>query len=1056
MYAHCMTPELTPALWENPAVQSLNRLPSRSPLIPFSSNEAAFSDCIAGPEFRTPEQNPWYLPLDGKWRFKLLENPADDTGEWVKPESNVRQWPEISVPGTWSRQGYDKPHYTNVQMPFSDLPPHAPAANPTGCYRRTFAIPFQWKKRRIVLHIGSAESCALIYVNGAFAGAGKDTRLPSEFDISPFVKSGENILCIKVIRYSDASYVEDQDQWWYGGIHRSVFLYSTEDCYIKDVKALPGAEDGKLAFSVTIGGADNGSGANEAVAQEEGIPCIIRYALYPFSLPEKKEDLSRIKAKNPICSGELSVVCNYRINANRFSTEIEIKNPALWSHESPALYVLVLSLDREKRNIENVALCTGFRSIKIANRELLINGKPVLIKGVNRHEHDEKTGKTLSIESMVRDIQLLKQHNFNAVRTCHYPNDERWYELCDRYGIYLIDEANIENHCFYDQLCRDSAWTTAYLSRIQRMAERDKNHPAILMWSLGNESGDGENHTAGNGWLRRYDPSRPVHYEGAVRPVTGQGAYTLDSLQRGRGLTDIVSPMYPAIELITDFAKSCDDERPLIMCEYSHAMGNSNGSLADYWDAIENHHGLQGGFIWEWIDHGLEAFTPEGKKYWKYGGDFGDEPTDYDFCCDGLLFPDQSPKPAMAECKQVFAPVRLQPVPGKPFDFMVENRFDFSPTGNIELYWKLCNDGTEIVSEIRELPALLPGSTAPITFPAPESFVIQQYTGTIYIHAEFRLKNAVPLIPAGHTIAQAQRILRDVPPPEIHRIGDPTLVFTKESEKELVDLISHGLPSLFRIPTENDGLKTIAHLRANPAAQFYYKNKALYPWLNLDLLHIRLRNAKTDIFHYEGYLTQFFTAALYSGDQATTAYSDLPLGIFSRYVVPPNSEHPAIVEYVFDLEPTLPELPRVGISFPVGSAYNRIRWFGDGPHESYPDRCAGSFLGEYEQSLEELETPYIVPQENGNRTHIRWLKLISPEHTITIRAECPVHFSVCRYDPEQMLAALHTSDLIPMTDSYYLNIDAGVRGVGTATCGPDTREKYRIRPGYYKFRLSID
>ena len=778
-----------PPIWENPEIQEVNRLPMRSPLLPFcSSSDAsatdapasaaidakteAIADAIAGPEFRSLSRNGYCLCLDGDWRFKLLDSPLGDsspnaavtgfeTPDWTAPSYDAADWAEIKVPGTWTRQGFDKPHYTNVQMPFQAEPPHAPEDNPTGLYRRSFALPPSWKGRRVVLHLGSAESCAIIYVNGILAGAGKDTWLPSEFDISPFLKEGENILCIKVIRYSDASYVEDQDQWWYGGLHRNVFLYATEPCYIKDIKALPGVVDsnggstfGVLDFSVTLGGKlpVSLSSGNEAAGVPTESPFTVKYALYPFTLPKDENDAQETAAKlaqgKPLAQGELVLACDYRTNSNTTEGQIRLDTPKVWSHETPHLYVLAVSLFRDGRHIESTAFCTGFRNIRIAQRELLVNEKPVLIKGVNRHEHDEKTGKTLSTEGMVRDIMLLKTHNFNAVRTSHYPNDERWYELCDRYGIYLVDEANIEHHCFYDQLCRDSDWAYAYARRIQRMAERDKNHPSVIIWSLGNESGDGANHSLGAAWVRRYDPFRPVNYEGAVRPERNQGPFTLDSLGRGKGLTDIVGPMYPEIELITDYVKYREDHRPLIMIEYSHAMGNSNGSLADYWKAIESHHGLQGGFIWELIDHGQEAFAPDGTKYWKYGGDFGDLPSDYDFCLDGLLFPDQTPKPAMAECRQIFAPVRLSPVPGKPFGFILENRYDFSTLDGLLLNWKLCTESSGGGEKILRngsmaAPPLGPGEKREIVIAMADNAldgILAEHPGAVYLHVDFALK----------------------------------------------------------------------------------------------------------------------------------------------------------------------------------------------------------------------------------------------------------------------------------------------------------------------------
>ena len=1116
-------------LWENPEIQEINRLPMRSPLMPFASPEEALADAIAGPEYRREDANPLCLSLDGEWQFRLLESPLEDLppagdncnpgarreGEglslWVNPDYTDDSWSSIHVPGTWTRQGFDKPHYTNVQMPFQAAPPLAPKNNPTGLYRKTFAIPNGWKDRRVVLHIGSAESVSLIYVNGFFAGAGKDTRLPSEYDITGFLKEGENLLCIKVVRYSDASYVEDQDQWWFGGIHRSVYLYSTEECYISDIKAVPGSVYfgtelplGKIELEVTVGGKvpESRSMGNVAVAAGEA-PFTVKYSIFPFNYPKSYEDSAEkaralFNCKDRIIGrdfyqGETGLSCDYRSNSNTAHGELLLENPRLWSHEKPRLYLLLVSLYRGGKHIESAAFVTGFRNLKVENRELKINGRAVLIKGVNRHEHDEKTGKTLSTKAMVRDLELLKAHNFNAVRTSHYPNDERWYELCDRYGIYLVDEANIETHCFYDQICNEGRWLNAFVTRMQRMAERDKNHPSIIIWSLGNESGWGPNHDAGAAWLRSYDPSRLLNYEGAIRPkVRGQGSADLDSLCQGKNVTDIIGPMYPQIELITDFVKYREDHRPLIMIEYSHAMGNSNGSLADYWNAIENNHGLQGGFIWEWIDHGLEAFTSDGRKYWKYGGDFGDEPSDYDFVCDGLLLPDQSVKPGMEECKQVFAPARLIPIPEKPFGFLVENRYDFTRLGILELRWKLCVDlvnrdfsgrdspentgGKEKV--LREgsipLPDIEPGQKAEIIIleDPPELGVL---AGTVYIRADFVLAKNTPLVKAGYIAGRAERILREALPPALawytsmaDKGNHPAA--SVERAEELEKFAGSFKPSLFRVPTQNDGLKTFMHLRFDPAAAFFYRGKAMYYWLDLDLMHMRFLDEKTENCLYEGYSAKRYTAALAAGENAAKEYRDRRLGSFTAIsALVHNGQSPSLIlDIVFDLDPNLPELPKVGISAKVPARYGKISWFGRGPGESYPDRLAAAFLARYEHKISELEVPYVMPQENGNRSGVRNFTLIAESKntsgagqnwpgSITIRAEAPVNFSVSRYSQENLWEARHTCDLEDLSagaDGYYfLNIDIAQRGVGTATCGPDTRPEYRVRPGLYRMKL---
>jgi beta-galactosidase len=801
---------------------------------------------------------------------------------------------------------------------------------------------------------------------------------------------------------------------------------------------------------------------------EAGSPFVIEYAVYPFALPESRSAAEgyagKLMDQGPLAGGRVEFTPAYRQNANIAKAEITVPRPRVWSHEAPNLYVLRVSLSRDGGHIESAAFLTGFRTVKIANRELLINGRMVYLKGANRHEHDEKTGKTLSTAAMKKDIVLLKTHNFNAVRTCHYPDDERWYDLCDRYGIYLVDEANVESHAYYSQLCWEQSWSYAFAARIQRMVERDKNHPSIIIWSLGNESGSGDNHAMMTAWIHSIDPTRPVNYEGAI------SGGNLDILNSGKEITDIVSPMYPPIERITDFVKYRQDHRPLIMIEYSHAMGNSNGSLADYWKAIESHHGLQGGFIWEWIDHGLEAFTPEGVKYWKYGGDFGDEPSDKDFIVDGLILPDQSLKPGMAECRQVQSPLRLKNAEGKPWTFTVENRQDFTTTEGCALEWKLLLDdaarGAETVldSGTAVIPNLEPGASAEITLKPPAGFNLQALGGTVYLHFDFKLKNDTPWAQAGHVIGQAERVLKETPQ-ALSITGAQAL--SAEAAPLAGELAAAFRPSLFRVPTQNDGLKTAIPMRGKPGMEFYYKSKAMFIWLDYDLLHLRTVDEKTERTSWGGWPASRYTATLLAGTGALAEYRDAKLGVYTAVLVPgdPAAGRPFALDITFDLDPGLPELPKIGVTAPVSAAYDTISWFGAGPDESYPDRLAAAFLGRYRHRVADLETPYVMPQENGNRSLVRNLSMLngSPApgkpKALTIWCDTPLNMSALRYTQENLLNALHTCDLADTTKGpggyFTLNLDIAQRGVGTATCGPDTRNEYRVRPGLYRMRLYI-
>lgn len=1031
-------------LWENPQLQELNRLPSRSPLLPFGQVSKAIENAVAGPEYRKLEDNNWYQNLNGTWKFVFSTNPGDAVSSVIPEKAD-----DIKVPGTWTRQGWDKPHYTNVQMPFPELPPKTPKENPTGFYYKNLTLPPEWKNRRIVLHVGSAESLLMVYINGELVGLGKDTRLPSEFDITSYVSSEKEIcLCLKVIRYSDASFIEDQDQWWFGGIHRSVYLYSTDFEYIQDICALPQPK-GELPIKITLGGdLKGGTGiGNGAIQGKENSKFTVKYQVYPFSFPSNSQDVSSFLQKNkPILTTTQEFTCNYRLNSHIIENTLHIPNPTLWSHENPALYIIGIELLRDNRVIETTAFTTGFRKIEIAERELRINDKAVYIKGVNRHEHDQDTGKTLSVENMLKDIMLLKQYNFNAVRTCHYPDDEDWYELCDRYGIYLTDEANIENHCFYDQLCRDERWSYGYLQRVQRMVQRDKNHVSVIIWSLGNESGDGENQVLCNAWVRRYDPTRAVHYEGFIRPEKGQGDFTLDSLARGKGLTDIIGPMYPSIELITDYVKERDDYRPLIMCEYSHAMGNSNGSLADYWKAIEKYPGLQGGYIWDWIDQGLTAHSSTGEKYWKYGGDFGDTPTDFDFCLNGLLFPDQTTKPAMEECKQVFSPIGFKTVQGNPWSFVIENKMDFTPLNLFYAKWSIYNNENLLYEGIEKLPEILPGEKTQLQIVPDRKFQLSAYSGITYIHFDFCLAKDCIWAKKDFRISSAQSILRE------------TLINKERhlSKEKILNFLESLSPCLFRVPTENDGLKNYFNQEGKPESAFYWANKAYIPWIELDLLHLEtkvLENYKTEEFLF------YKCIELSAGKNALPQYKGKKLGeLIIRVPNTKKEQEPVKVDLIFDIDPSIPALPRIGVETIISHTFESITWIGEGPQETYPDRKTGAFLGTYKHSIPELYVPYIVPQENGNRMGTRFLCIESKTEKMQIISENPIHFSASCFTPENMLKATHTYQLkntLKEKEYWTLHLDVAQRGVGTATCGPDTRPEYWVQGGLYKATLYI-
>ena len=992
-------------------------------------------------------------------------------------------------------QGWDKPHYTNVIMPFDGIPPETPAENPTGVYRRHFALPAGWEKRRTVLRVGSAESYLEVYVNGAMAGSSKDTRLPSEYDITELVKPGDNIIVFMVVRYSDASYIEDQDQWWFGGLHRSVFLYSTAPVYLADadVRAEPSADFSSGTVSIRVA-AGYGS---RATGRESASVCL--------------SILSHSGSK--LWSSTASVDPRYQLSRREVAFDAKIENPLPWNHESPNLYTAVLTLvDQDGSEIESRAIRFGFRKIEIRKRCLLINGKRVLIKGVNRHEHDECMAKTLTTEGMLEDILLMKRHNFNAVRTSHYPNDERWYELCDQFGLYVMDEANIENHAFYDHMTRDSRWAAAYIERVQRMVHRDKNHPSIIVWSLGNESGYAQNHDMAAAWVRSFDPSRPVHYEGGVRPEWGQGWHTIESLRRGRSVTDIVNPMYPSIELIKKWDLEVDaseDDRPLIMCEFSHGMGNSNGSLSDYWKAIEESRALQGGFIWDWVDQGIlvdkdgKPVGPRGKKAaafgpagappdlqspaWRYGGDFGDSPGDRDFVLNGLLYPDRSVKPAMAECLKLFQPFRISSVHPGSGQFRFENRLDFTDSSIFAVSWQLVHADIDAsspeLSGIVELPVLGPGESSDFTVSELSLPAVRLLIADTECYIRFSVKLLRPELWAkgGHLAGWEEFPLAAPPAPRFTLAGFKSpaecaalpsgeisisgagyqamlspegFLASFSASHSSANLLAGPLAmNVWRAPTQNDGLKNFAGVRGNPVFAFYYENKAVYPWLDnrLDSLVFAREGGEADI-------SELSRGRIRVTHRVSTA-SGTDIGTFAQDWF--FAADRASVNFTFSLLPSVPEYPRVGLSCALPPEWNGVSWFGRGPGENYPDRKTGSAVGLWHSRVDALYEPYTVPQENGCRTDIRRIGLFHSDDGMTARggririeSAAPCSFGISRFDPSAMWEATHADKLAPL-DGSILFLDAAVRGVGTATCGPDTREEYRVRPGVYRLALSL-
>ncbi|MEZ5197882.1 MAG: glycoside hydrolase family 2 TIM barrel-domain containing protein [Bacteroidales bacterium] len=701
---------------ENPAMFNQNKTAPHSYFIPFQDAKNA-SELLN-------EESPFYHSLNGMWKFNWVRNPADRPVDFMNASFDATSWDEIPVPSNWELQGYGVPIYVNQPYEWTSdpQPPKVPHDyNPVGSYLRNFDVPDNWKDKQVFIHFGAVKSAFFIWINGQYVGYSQGSKTPAEWNITRFLNPGRNVVALQVYRWSDGSYLECQDFWRISGIERDVFLYSTPEVYIRDFFAngslINNYEDGLFSLNADI--------VNSGQFQPG------------FEMQVQLFD----KNNKPVFEHSEELIFN-KSQIAFLDLEEEIRNPEKWTAETPNLYTLILTLKKDRKSIESARHKIGFRTSEIKDGQLLVNGKAILLKGVNRHEHDPVTGHVVSRESMLKDIRLMKQNNINTVRTCHYPDDPYWYELCDEYGLYVIDEANIESHGMgygAKSLAKDPAWENAHLDRVIRLVERDKNHPSVIIWSMGNEAGDGVNFEACYSWIKSRDTSRPVHYERA-----GLGPNT-----------DIYCPMYASVGYIEKYGQK-PQEKPLILCEYAHAMGNSTGNLQDYWDVIEKYDQLQGGSIWDWVDQGLLKTDENGTDYFAYGGDFGPEdvPSDGNFCANGLVSSDRTPHPGLMEVKKVYQYIKFKPVDISKGQIEIRNMYDFMDTDFIDIQWELVGDSKVIREGIVPNPTIEAGESKQFVLPL-EDFI--PFPGVEYFISIKALTNKeLPLIPKGFVVAAEQ------------------------------------------------------------------------------------------------------------------------------------------------------------------------------------------------------------------------------------------------------------------------------------------------------------
>lgn len=1014
--------------WENESLTGSGRLEPHSSYAPFDDRIAAISG------ERT--QSPYFKLLNGAWKFGYFPSPTVVPEEFYEEDFDCCEWDEIVVPSNWQMKGYGHPHYTNVQYPIPVDPPRVPSENPTGCYIREFEIPSFWEGRRVLLMFNGVDSCFHVWINGNFAGMSKGSRLPAEFDITELLRPGVNRIAVRVVQWSDGTYLEDQDMWWLSGIFRDVSLSAVPELDLYDIFARAGLDrkyrDGELNVEVSVKNFSSSAFTKAASVEAE----LFDPELSPvFSEP--------LKAKLPRTGpGALS----------RVTLSTKVKAPARWTAETPDLYTLLLSLkDAKGAVLEYKSLKVGFRTVEVKGCNILVNGVAVMFRGVNRHEFNTDLGRALTYDTMLEDVLLMKRHNVNAVRTSHYANDPRFFDLCDRYGLYLISENDIETHGFgYEKGKNPSMWPEwekAFMDRMQRMVEAFKNHASIVIWSLGNESGSGVNHAKMTEWTHRRDATRPVHYE---------GDHELE-------YSDMISRMYPAPEACLDLVRNhFQDKHPFIMCEYAHAMGNGPGGLEDYWQTFYSCKNMQGGFVWEWCDHGIRTWTRDGVEYFAYGGDFGEIPHDGNFIADGLVFPDKTPSPGLIELKKVIAPVRVEAVDAAAGLLKITNHYDFLSLEHLNVVWSLSENGMPVQSGTLPPLSLKARSSAELripfrapAFPTPgaEYFLnlsFQLGRDTLWARCGHEIawgQIAVPLLSTVSCPAVAEKYPIDLDEdPEYYYVscGGMLLEFCK-ADGVISSLERDGLRLMERGPRLNFWRATTDNDRGWGDHSFstQWRNAGYHNMLHrLEDLSMTGKGKKNGV--RLKVRTRMAPPVLRHGIDCEYLYEFAPDGSFRLHVsgVPDSADFPCF--------------PRIGLQMFLPDSMDSAEWFGLGPGESYPDTRTAQRVGLFKAGVDQLYTEYTFPQENGNRSDVRRVAFYDLHMAGLLVREAGEHFnfSAHRFSPEDLEAAKHPYEL-KKRDDIVVHLDAKVAGIGSSSCGPQTAEKYRIPAASFEFALNF-
>lgn len=999
--------------WLSPAHFNEGTTPYHASFKSYPSVEKAVSGDNAGATM---------ISLDGDWRFHWTQSPADAPEGFEKTGFDDSGWDTITVPSNWELQGYGKPIYTNIKYVFPTNPPVVPSDdNPTGCYRRDFTIPAEWDGKSIFLHFAGATASMTVWVNGEYAGYVQNAKGPAEFNITEKVRPGKNTVACKVMRWSDGSYLEDQDFWRLSGIDRPVSIYAAPRMRVRDyfVKA-------SLDRSFTKGILDIEADIENLTGK--GAEAELTAQLY-----DGDRLIATFRKKVKAAPGETRVSFGRR----------NVGKVKAWSAETPHLYTLVLSLG----NGEAVSSQTGFRNVEIAGGQLLVNGKAIEVHGVNLHEHHPAYGHVMDTATMMSDIRLMKQNNINAVRTSHYPQLPVFYDLCDRYGLYVVDEANVEIHGMgvdpwdkYDKNTHISympEWRDAILDREHALVERDKNHPSVIIWSIGNESADGDNFFAAYDWVKQRDTTRPVQFEQALE----------------RENTDIICPMYPPMEYMREYAARTDVTRPFIMCEYAHAMGNSTGNFREYFDVIRSSPHMQGGFIWDWVDQGLDASAGDGRRYWAYGGDFNAQEytNDENFCINGLLLPDRTPHPALKEVKKVYQDIQIEPL-GNGEKYRVHNNFSFTGLGDYTITRRILCDGKEIDSKSMHAQCA-PGQHIDLDTDIPGILPDGEILAEIHVTAD----KGSEVIPAGHEVAAHQWTIKGYS--ASNSIASAPGRFVSDNDESVTFASADGSVTL-AIDKKSGLLREYSRDGRNRLAESPRPNFWRAPTDNDwgEEMHIKSNAWRTAPRTMR--LTAFSTDPASASATARFDIAETGSQLTLKYTL--DSEGRLTVDYTLNAGDSAPELMRIGMEWPLDKSHDTLQWYGRGPEENYSDRNTASFIGLWEAKAKDMLYPYIRPQETGNHTDVRRARTgdLSIEMTDT-----PLNISLLEVRPEALDPGLskkqmHTTDIVRHRTLNFLNIDLAQRGLGGDTSwGATPHDPHRLYPGKeyrYSFTLKIE